>query len=65
MDGDLNMQDKFVDHEIRIRNLEEFLKQIHEELRGIREKMDNQYNLIIGAIITSFVGVALHMAKLL
>lgn len=59
------MDNNFVDHEVRIRHLEGLLERYRSELNGMKDKIDNQFNLIAGTVITSCIGIALHMTKLL
>jgi hypothetical protein len=49
--------DKFIDHEVRIRVMEEMSKRIEKRFDIIDAKMDNQFKWIIGTIITMIGGL--------
>lgn len=47
----------YVDHEVRIRLMEELNKRVELRFDRIDEKMDNQFKWIIGTIITMIGGL--------
>lgn len=68
--------EQYIDHETRVRLLEESIKSTKESLQELGKdmksaihhldnKIDNQFKWIIATIITLFGGVVLHMAKLI
>lgn len=69
-------QEQYIDHEVRIRVLQEIasdtksvLKSLEDKLDSyqlhVETKMDNQFKWIIATILTLFGGIILHMAKLI
>ncbi len=61
-----------IDHESRIRKLEDIAAKIDKRFDKLESKMDSQYLWILGCIIilfivtmTAFGGVTLHLAKLI
>ena len=53
------MNEAHINHEIRIRLLEELNKRVETRLDRIDEKMDNKFKWIIGTIITMVGGLFL------
>lgn len=49
--------EKFIDHDVRIRVMEELSKRIEKRFDTIDAKMDNQFKWIIGTIITMIGGL--------
>lgn len=65
-----------MDHEVRVRLLEELVKDNKFRFDKLESKMDSQFHWMLGSMITLFVGVIgiilpicgaiiLHMAKLI
>ena len=54
-----NMNETHIDHEVRIRLMEELYKKLETKFDRLDDKMDNQFKWIIGTIITMFVGLVL------
>ncbi len=50
-------QPEYIDHEVRIRLMEELNKRVEIRFDKIDEKMDNQFKWIIGTIITMIGGL--------
>ena len=53
------MNETHIDHEVRIRLMEELYKKLETKFDRLDDKMDNQFKWIIGTIITMFVGLVL------
>jgi hypothetical protein len=49
--------ERYIDHESRIRLLEELNKRVEAKFDKIDEKMDNQFKWIIGTIVTMIGGL--------
>lgn len=52
-----NKKGLYVDHEVRIRLMEELNKRVELRFDRIDEKMDNQFKWIIGTIVTMIGGL--------
>ena len=71
----MNPSEVYTDHEVRIRMLENIVKDIkgiYGEIKELRKDMDNKFMWILGTIIlmilttiTMFGGIILHLAKLI
>jgi len=69
----MNVDEKLIEHEVRLRVLEEVIKDIRYTLLHIDTKLDSQFKWTIGTIIGLFCGtflplfggIMLHMAKLI
>lgn len=59
------MDENIVEREVRLRLLEDCIQNMNSQLLNIQQKIDNQFNLIVGAIITSCLAVVLHVSKLM
>lgn len=64
--------DQSIDHEVRIRLLEEIAKGINQKFEKLEAKIDSQFHWVLGTIlaqialiVTLFGGIILHMAKLI
>ena len=51
------IEEKYIDHEVRIRLMEELNKRVELRFDKIDEKMDNQFKWIIGTIVTMIGGL--------
>jgi len=57
--------ESFINHEVRLRMLEELIKETHESINELEVKIDTRFLLIIGLVITSIViPVVLHYLSL-
>ncbi len=54
-----------IDHESRIRKLEDIAAKIDKRFDKLESKIDSNFHWILGTVITLFGGVILHMAKLI
>ena len=61
----MNKDEKYFEHEVRIRLLEELIEHVNARFDKLDNKMESQFYWTIGTIITLFGGVILHIAKLL
>lgn len=68
----MNNNESYIDHEVRLRMIEEVNKDIKSELKELRKDMRNQFLWTLGTIITLVGGVlgifgsiVLHSAKLI
>lgn len=64
-------EEKYIDHETRIRILEKIAEDIDKRFDKLDSKMDSQFHWVLGTIlaqmaliITLFGGIILHTAKL-
>jgi hypothetical protein len=62
----------YIDQEVRIRLLEEIVKDNKSERKAILDKIDSNFHWVLGTIlaqialmISLFGGIVLHMAKLI
>lgn len=58
-------EENYIEHEVRIRVVEEVHKDIKISLNNIETKMDSQFKWILATVLSLFGGIILHMAKLL
>lgn len=65
-------EENYVDHEVRIRMVENAIVSIDKKFDKLESKMDSQFHWVLGTIlgqiamtVTLFGGIILHMAKLL
>lgn len=57
--------EKFIEHEVRIRILEEVAKDIRDSIKNMNTKIDSHFLWIIGLVFVSiFIPVLLHSLKL-
>jgi hypothetical protein len=56
---------KYVDHEVRVKMLEQMAVKIDNRFDRLEAKIDSNFLWMIGLIISMFGGVILHMAKLI
>jgi hypothetical protein len=55
----------YINHEVRLRMLEELNREIHDSINELEVKIDTRFLLIIGLVITSiFIPVVLHYLRL-
>lgn len=48
-----------IDQEVRLRVLEEITQDLYGRLNRIEDKMDNQFKMIVGAVVTMIGGLIL------
>jgi hypothetical protein len=49
------LEEKYIDHEVRIRLQEKISIEIKEALIHLENKMESRFNLLIGLILTSMI----------
>jgi hypothetical protein len=55
----------YINHEVRLRMLEELNREIHDSINELEVKIDTRFLLIIGLVIASiFIPVVLHYLRL-
>lgn len=59
------LPEDFIDHEIRLRMLEEINKDVRETINELEAKIDTRFLLLIGLVTTSIIiPVVLHYLRL-
>lgn len=68
----MKTEETCIDHEVRVRVLENIAINIEKRFDKLEQKMDSQFHWVLGTIlgliglvITIFGGIILHMAKLI
>lgn len=65
MEASVNIPEFYLDHETRIRMLENLAKDTMSKLDRMEDKLESRFTLLIGLIVTSIiVPVVLHTLKL-
>ncbi len=67
----MSTTDYYIDHEVRIRRIEESFDKIDKRFDKIESKMDSNFHWVIGTLLAQFAlittvfgGIIFHMAKL-
>ena len=55
----------YIDHEVRVRLLEDIAAKIDKRFDNIDAKIERQFYWFMGTLLSLFGGIILHMAKLI
>jgi hypothetical protein len=50
-------KEEYIDHEVRVRLLENICDKIDTRFQHLENKLDNQFKWTIGIIVTTFIGM--------
>jgi len=65
MSAELFTNEKYIDHEVRIRIQEQNAIELKNAIQNLDNKLDSRFMLLVGLIITSIIlPVVLHALKL-